>query len=132
MGISANDFWARSQNGKAMLVFLARQEKFGLGNNIELVRDICDWLVGKHKNDLIAGALSRGATMEQAKAYGNNQTSGLQNMADSISDRNAEANAVTIIDAVFHRHYNAGKQQYERAMAWFADELRKRVKDDKR
>lgn len=124
MGVSANEFWAQSRNGKAMLVMLAQR------GDVELVRDVCDWLVVTYEKDLIAGNLQRGATMEQAKIAAKNGTAAIQGAVQSISDRNVEGAVGQIVDAVFQRYYNAGKPTYDKAMGWFADELRKRVKDD--
>ena len=124
MGVSANQFWASSQNGKAMLVMLAQR------GDVELARDICDWLVITYEKDLIAGNLQKGATLEQAKVAAENGTAALRGAVQSIGDRNVEAAVGQIVDAVFQRYYQAGLQTYNKAMAWLADELRKRVKDD--
>jgi hypothetical protein len=98
-------------------------------DDVELVRDLCEWLVSVYRKDLEVAAIERGATLEQAKTAAVNGSVGLQQMAEGISDRNAAAVTKAIIDAVFQRHYNAGKMHYDKEMAWFADELRKRVKD---
>ena len=125
MGISPNQYWASSANGKAMTMMLAKR------GDVELVRDICEWLVSKHKNDLIQNSVAQGATLQQAKLRADNYCAGLNHLVEKMSDRNIETNASQIIDAIFARFYNAGQQQYARAMSWFADELRQRVKDDK-
>ncbi len=124
MGISADDFWARSENGKAMVRMLAQK------GHVETVRDVCDWLVVQFGKDCAAGAVGRGATLDQANALGENAAAPLHVAVKNVSDRNCEQAASNIIDAVFQRHYNAGKGQYDRVMKLFAIELRKRVKDD--
>ena len=123
MGISADQFWQSSANGKAMVNMLARR------GDVEIVRDVCDWLVGMYGKDLIAGAVQQGATMEQARVASQNNTAGLQSSVDSINDRNVLAVSMGIVDAVFQRHYNAGKPAYDKVMAQFAAELRQRVTD---
>ncbi len=123
MGITADQFWNSSRNGKAMLLMSAKR------GDVEFVRDACDWLVKVRRDDLALGAIEQGATADQAKAIGYNGVSGLQSGVDGINDRNCVASVTSIVDEVFAKHYNAGKPQYDKAMAWFADQLRKRAKD---
>lgn len=123
MGVSADQFWRSSKNGKAMIIMAAHLDR------VELVRDICDWLVAQAGKDATAGALQQGATLQQAKIIGDNKASELQAFVDDINDRNCADNAATIIDAVFQRHYNKGKAAYDKVMSDFADLLRQRVKD---
>lgn len=123
MGISADQFWQTSANGKAMVLFLANNQY------IELVRDILEWLVVQYEKDLQAAALQKGATAAQAKTVAQNSASQVLQMAQSCNDRNATGVATTVIDQVFQRHYNAGKGAYDKAMLWFANELRKKVRD---
>jgi len=125
MGVSANTFWAQSQNGKAMVVMLAQR------GDVELVRDVCEWLVDTYEKDLIAGAIQKGATLAQAKVAAYNGAVALRAAAQSIADRNCDGVVTQVVDAVFQRYYNAGKPTYDKAMAWFADEMRKRTIDDK-
>ncbi len=106
-----------------MILMAARLDK------IELVRDVCDWLCCQHGKDVTAGAVHNGATLQQAQLIGDGAASGLQVLVDGMNDRNCAANATAIVDAVFARHYNAGKANYEKVMANFADLLRQRVKD---
>lgn len=123
MGISADQFWAQSQNGKAMFVMLARR------GDVEIVRDCCDWLITMYRRDVEAGAVQKGASIEQAKIVGQNAASSLQSIADGITDRSVVSAATSIVDAVFQRNYNNGKAAYDKAMIWFANELRRRVAD---
>jgi len=123
MGVSADQFWQSSKNGKAMIIMAAQLDR------VELVRDICDWLVAQAGKDATAGALQQGATLQQAKIIGDTTASGLQTLVDGMNDRNCAHNAATIIDAVFQRHYNKGKVAYDKVMSDFADLLRQRVKD---
>ena len=122
MGISANDFWAKSPNGKAMTMFIAQR------GDVEVVRDICDWLVGRHKNDFKNSALKRGANEEQAKAFAHDKVAGLDAEVLAINDRNLWHIAEKIIDTIFFPYFKKGPNVYGPAMKWFADELRGRVK----
>lgn len=106
-----------------MLMMLARR------GDVELVRDICDWLIGNYKKDVAAGALEKGATREQATTVSQNAAAGLYASCESINDRNVGTTAMGLVDTVFQRHYNNGKAAYDKAMLWFANELRKKVKD---
>ena len=98
--------------------------------DVELVRNICEWLVTQYRKDLEAGARQRGASINQARTMAQNGTAALMSSAEGINDQNVSGTAAGVIDACFQRHYNAGKPQYDKAMAWFADQLRVRVKDD--
>ncbi len=138
MGVSANEFWMKSTNGKVMVQMLAQRRPGNPAHGIppkeaavELVRDICEWLVIMHRKDLTAGFCQAGATLEQAKKAAENQTSALLASAEGIGDLNCAAASEMIIDKVFHRHYSAGQAKYLQAMAWFANELRRKVVDDK-
>ena len=105
MGISATDFWNTSKNGKAMIVMLAQR------GDVELARDICEWLVSEKKRAI-------------AEACG-----GLQRGCEGINDRNAEQQVVAVVDALYARHYAAGKSTYDKAMTDLADALRRRMQD---
>lgn len=106
-----------------MLVMLAQR------GDVELVRDACEWLVGVYRRDCEAGARQKGASAEQAVAAARNATEDLQKAAEGINDRNVVGMCTSIVDTCFSRHYNAGKPTYDKAMAWFADELRKKIRD---
>lgn len=123
MGISANQFWQQCANGKAMVIMLTQR---GDGD-VECVRDICDWLISKHKNDVVAQAKQRGANDEQAKVYANDKVAALYAEANGMSDRTMRAISEKIIDHIFFPYFRKGPQTYAQAMKWLADELRKRV-----
>lgn len=123
MGISADEFWQRSQNGKAMVITIARL------SNVEMVRSICEWLSAMYERDLEAGNVANGASRQQARVAAENGAETLRQMAEGINDRNAVSIATSIIDTAFQRHYEKGKPHYDKAMLWFSDELRKRTKD---
>lgn len=123
MGISATDFWNTSRNGKAMIVMLAQR------GDVELARDICEWLVGEKRRAIEADARQSGRSDAQAKTISSEACGGLQRGCEAINDRNVEGQVVTIIDALYARHYAAGKQTYDRAMADLADALRQKVQD---
>jgi len=122
MGISADAFFNSSRNGKAMLLMLAGQ------GHVEVVRGACEWIAGVYQKDLEAAAVHKGANQKQAKIAAENGAAGVLALAEGINDRNCVQAATQVVDACFQRHYNAGKPSYDTAMAWFADELRKRVK----
>lgn len=123
VGISKDQFWQTSNNGKAMLVMLAQR------GDVELVRAVCEWLVSKYQKELVGVNLQRGATEEQAKTAAAEGTDSLRKAAESISDANVMGVAPSIVDACFQRYFNVGKAEYEKAMTWFASELRRRVQD---
>lgn len=123
MGISANQFWATARDGKAMTLMLARR------GDVETVRDICDWLVGLYQKDYEAGAVEEGASQEQAKVVAYEAAQNVQAAVDGINDRNVIQQSGNIIDVTFRRHSRQGEKKYQEAMSWFANELRKRVKD---
>lgn len=123
MGISANQFWTTSKNGKAMIVMLAQR------GDVELCRDICEWLVGEKRKAIEADARRDGRSEAQAKTISAEACGGLQRAAESISDRNVEGQASSVIDALYARHYAAGKPTYDKAMADLADALRRKVQD---
>ncbi len=106
-----------------MILMAAKLDK------IELVRDVCDWLVVQHGKDATAGAVQSGATLQQAKLIGEGAAAALQPLVDGMNDRNCAQNAAAIVDAVFQRHYNNGKAAYDKVMVNFANLLRQRVKD---
>lgn len=107
-----------------MVIMLAQRD------NPEIVRDVCEWLVGVYEKDLMAAALQQGASNKQARVVAHNQAAGLYSQAHGVNSRNQVQTAGAVVDQVFHRHYSAGKQHYDQAMVWFATELRKRVKND--
>ncbi len=124
MGISANDFWQKAGSGKAMVRFLTQR---GDGD-VECVRDVCDWLISKHKNDLVNGAKARGANEEQANAYANDKVAGMYAEANGMTERTMWPVAEKIIDFIFFPYFKKGLSQYLPAMKWFADQLRERIK----
>lgn len=126
MGISAEQYWKQSQNGKAMVLMIARR------GDVELVRDCLEWLIGKQKKDLEVQARQKGATENQAKIIAENGVAGLYAQAEAISDRDVYPSAEHIIDTIFKRFFTAGPVHYQKALAWFAGELRAHVKEDKR
>lgn len=123
MGISGEQFWAQSKNGKAMVVFLCRR------GDIELARDICEWLVAERRSGIYADAIKSGKSIKASEIVASEATASIAASAQGMSERNAEAVACSVVDAVFQRHYNEGKQTYDKVMSWFADEIRKRVQD---
>lgn len=131
MGISATQFFNGSRNGKAMVAMMCHRRDADTGASIadvELVRDICEWLVDVYRKDIAASAVQQGATIEQANLRAANFTLGLMTAAESIRDGNCESVAMDIIDKCFKRFYEQGRPQYETAMAWFADRLREKIK----
>lgn len=123
MGISANQFWASSKNGKAMVVMLAER------GDVELCKDICEWLVGEKRKAIAADARRGGKSEEAARIIAQQACEGLTRAAESIDDRNCETQSSSIIDALYARHYAAGKGVYDKAMADLADVLRHKVTD---
>lgn len=123
MGISANQFWSTSKNGKAMVVMLAQR------GDVELCRDICEWLVSEKRKAIEAEARADGRSETQAKTISAEACGGLQRAAEAIGDRNVEGQTASVIDALYARHYAAGKATYDKAMADLADALRRKVQD---
>lgn len=123
MGISANQFWDTSKNGKAMVVMLAQR------GDVELCRDICEWLVVEKRRAIEAEARQAGRSEEQARTIAAEAVNGLQRAAEAIQDKNAESQTASVLDALYARHYAAGKAVYDRAMSDLADALRKKVRD---
>lgn len=123
MGISANQFWATSQNGKAMVMMLAKR------GDVELCRDICEWLVSEKRKAIEVDARRDGRSDNQARTISAEAVGGLQRAAEEIQDRNVEAQTAAVIDALYARHYAAGKTTYEKAMGDLADALRRKVQD---
>lgn len=121
MGISANQFWSTSTNGKAMVAVLAQR------GNVENVRDICDWLITRHKNDLVSEAKKRNASDEQAKAFAEERVAPMYAEADRLDDRTIWSGAQKIIDHIFFPYFKRGQGVYGQVMKWFADELRNRI-----
>ena len=121
MGISGSQFWATSKNGKAMIVMLARR------GDIELVRDICEWMIVQRRKTLHDLAVKRGANATQADIVARDSVAQLEAMATRISDRAAEGVAIGIVDAVFHDYHVNGT--WAMGMAWLSDQLRIKVKD---
>lgn len=123
MGISANQFWATSKDGKAMLLMLARR------GDVEVVRDVCEWLVDRHTKDVEFSAVQKGATKEQAHTFALARVEPLRKMAEGIKDRTVVSAAAQVVDAVFDRHRQQGKATYDQALEFLADTLRKKVVD---
>lgn len=124
MGMSAADFWRLSPNGKALVLMLAER------NNPEAVRDILDWLVGAYKVDIRDNGLQQGWTTQKANLRAENFTEGLYKLVESVNERNQREVAEQVIDRCFERYFRAGKPKYDASMAWFANEIRKRFKND--
>jgi len=123
MGISATQFWSTSQNGKAMVAMLAKR------GDVELCREICEWLVSEKRKAIEADARQSGRSENQAKTISAEACGGLMRAAEGISDRNCEGQTAAVIDALYARHYAAGKSTYDKAMADLADALRRKVQD---
>lgn len=124
MAVSAAQFWAQSNNGKAMLNMLAQRQ------NTELVRDACEWLVDTYRQELVNDARKRGASNDQAKTYAFDATNALRVQAENVHEGNTTLVVNEIVDKVFKRYERAGQAKYAQAMQWLADELRKRVSPD--
>lgn len=123
MGISATQFWLTSKNGKAMVVMLSKR------GDVELCREICEWLVSEKRKAIEADARQSGRSEAQAKTIAAEACSGLMNAAEAINDRNCETQTSAVVDALYARHYASGKATYDTAMADLADALRRRVQD---
>lgn len=123
MGISATDFWNTSKNGKAMVVMLAQR------GDVELCRDICEWLVSEKRRAIEVDAQASGKSPEAARIIAAEACTGLSRAAESINDRNVESQTTGVLDALYARHYAAGKATYDKAMADLADKLRQKVRD---
>jgi hypothetical protein len=126
MGVSPEDFWNRSANGRAMILMLAQR---GGGTNVELVRDACEWLIAEHNKTLKADAMKQGRSEEAAKILAREAVAGIRGVAEGINDRNVESAACQVIDYCFQAHRDAGAATYTKILAWFADQLRQRTKD---
>jgi hypothetical protein len=126
MGISREQFFATSQNGKAMVLMIAQR------GDVEMARNICEWLVDERERGLRADLKKQGRLSEEAqKIAARDAVAGIRAVAESINDRNVVDNTTRVIDHIFQRAYSEGQQVYARHMLWFANELRKRVTDDK-
>jgi hypothetical protein len=123
MGISATQFWSTSKNGKAMVVMLAQR------GDVELCREICEWIVSEKRKAIEADARQAGRNENQAKLISAEACSGLMRAAEGVNDRNCEAQAASLIDALYARHYAAGKAEYDKAMAALSEALRRKVQD---
>lgn len=123
MGISATDFWNTSRNGKAMIVMLAQR------GDVELCRDICEWLVGEKRKAIELEARQSGKSDNQARTISVEACNGLQRACEGINDRNVEAQAASVLDALYARHYAAGKTTYDKAMSDLAEALRRKMRD---
>lgn len=128
MAMTAAEFWKRSPNGRAMVLMLADR------NNPESVREILDWLVTEWKTDVKKDAVQRRATIQQANTKADNLSEPLYRQVESLNATSSVTAqrevAIAIIDFCFIRFYQAGPQKYAAAMAWLADECRKRFKND--
>lgn len=122
--MTAAEFWQRSPNGKALVLMLAERD------NPEAVRDILDWLVGAYKTDIKQNGIDQGWTVQKANLRAENFTEGLYKQVEGVNARNQREVAEVVIDHCFDRYYRAGKPKYDAAMSWFADEIRKRFKND--
>lgn len=124
MGISANQFWATSTNGKAMLIMLAQR------GDVELVRDTCEWLVDHRESTLRSDIEAGGASKETARLKAAEVVAGMRKQAESINDRNVVAACESVIDALFHRYYVQGPKVYGSAMSDLANLLRSKIVDN--
>ncbi len=124
MAMTAEQFWRMSPDGKALVLMLADR------NNPEAVREILDWLVTEWKTDVKKDVLQRGGTVQQANLRGDNLSRELYKQVEGIHERNQREVAILIIDHCFSRYYKAGGQKYAAAMKWFADECRRRFKNE--
>lgn len=123
MGISATDFWNTSKNGKAMIAMLAKR------GDVELCREICEWLVAEKRRGVAAEARSSGRNEDQARTIAIEACGGLQRAAEGINDRNCEGQTTAVVDALYAKHYAAGKATYDKAMSDLADALRNKIRD---
>jgi hypothetical protein len=126
MGISRNQFWDTSKNGKAMLLMIAENKE------VELVKDICEWLVDQRelgiRNELLA---SKKLSPDSCKLKAQDAVASVRRNAEAINDRNVVAACQSVVDDLFLRFYKQGPQVYEKVMAELANTLRKKVVDDK-
>jgi hypothetical protein len=97
--------------------------------DVELCREICEWLVSEKRKAIEADARQSGRSENQAKTISAEACGGLMRAAEGISDRNCEGQTAAVIDALYARHYAAGKSTYDKAMADLADALRRKVQD---
>jgi hypothetical protein len=123
VGISATDFWNTSKNGKAMIVMLAKR------GDVELCREICEWLVSEKRKGVAQDARASGRSEEQGRIIATEACGGLQRAAETISDKNVEGQTAAVVDALYAKYYAAGKAVYDKAMSDLADALRKKVRD---
>jgi hypothetical protein len=123
VGISATDFWNTAKNGKAMIMMLAKR------GDVELCREICEWLVAEKRKGVAQEARASGRSEEQCRVIATEACGGLQRAAESINDRNVEGQTAAVVDALYAKYYAAGKVPYEKAMSDLADALRKKVRD---
>jgi hypothetical protein len=132
MGISRTQFFATSQNGKAMVKMLALRgdKESASAGDVELVHEILDWLCSQRRKGIETQALARGRSPEAAKLMAEEQVAAIQKTADACNDRNVVHVAESVIDEIFKSHFVQGPQQYQAIMKWFADKLREKIKDD--
>lgn len=123
VGISATDFWNTSKNGKAMIVMLARR------GDVELCREICEWLVLEKRRSVAQESRASGRSEEQCRVIAAEACGGLQRAAEAINDRNVEGQTSAVVDALYAKYYAAGKTAYDKAMSDLADALRAKVRD---
>ncbi len=125
MGISANQFWQTSVNGKAMMVMLAQR------GDVELCKDTCEWLVDQRELALRKEMLASGTlSVESCKLKAHEIVSPMRALAEGINDRNVQACVEGVVDKLFHRFYLQGARVYADAMAQLAQILRSKVVDD--
>lgn len=134
MGISRDQFWRSSVNGRAMVLMLAQRGTVNIpgtpagAGDVELVHDILDWLVVQRELGIKSDALREGRSEDAAKIIARDRVAGLQGTVDSISDHNVVGVVNKVIDEVFMTHYGRGPVEYAKVMHWFADKLREKVK----
>lgn len=123
MGISANQFWATSTNGKAMIVLLAQR------GDVETCKDVCEWLVDQRELGLRQDFEANGASKEAAKLRAADAVAGVRKVAESINDRNVIACVENVVDNIFQRFYQQGPKHYAAVMATLANQLRQKIVD---